>query len=397
VGGGSQARDGNGRQAVVQLVETLAVGGAEQLAVRIANGRARQGHPSFVYVLGDGGPLEQRIDPAVGVRRLGIRRASIADPLRFLSSLRRGRRILRGQLARDGAGVVQSHLPNANFWNLLLQVSGDARAVPTIHNNREFSYGSGGVKGRLNRVAYRMMLRRCLAVVACSEPVRLSLAEALGVDPARAARLVAIPNGVEIPDPPGPGFREEVRRRHGVAPDALLVVGAGRLSRQKNFAALVAAAAALAPEFPGLRVVIGGEGELRSDLEDQVRAGGVDGVVSLPGNVLDLPDLLLAADVLAIPSRYEGLPLVLLEGMAAGLPVAGSRIPGIAEVVQDGESGRLAAPGDDAGFAAALGELLRDEAGRRRCGAAARAKVAADYGFARVLEQLDGIFRRARA
>ena len=204
---GRHARAGDGPRAVVQLVETLAVGGAEQLAVRIANGRARQGHPSFVYVLGEGGPLEQRIDPSVGVRRLGVRRASITNPVRFLASLRQGRRALREQLARDGAGLVQSHLPNANFWSLLLEVRGDARTVPTIHNNREFSYGSGGGKGRLNRLAYRMMLKRCLAVVACSEPVRLSLAEALGVDAARAARLVAIPNGVEIPAAPAPGFR----------------------------------------------------------------------------------------------------------------------------------------------------------------------------------------------
>ena len=181
-----------------------------------------------------------------------------------------------------------------------------------------------------------------------------------------------------------------------MAPDALLVVAAGRLSHQKDFATLVEAAALLVPDFPRLRVVIGGEGELRSALEDQVRVRGVGSAVSLPGNLLDLPDLLLAADVLAIPSRYEGLPLVLLEAMAAGLPVVGSRVPGIAEVVQDGESGRLVAAGDAGELARALGELLRDDERRRRWGDAARARVAAEYGFARVLAQLDGIFRGAR-
>jgi glycosyltransferase involved in cell wall biosynthesis len=241
-----------------------------------------------------------------------------------------------------------------------------------------------------------MMLKRCLAVVACSEPVRLSLAEALGVDAARATRLVAIPNGVEVPDPPAPGFRDEVRRRHGVAADALLVVAAGRLSHQKDFATLVDAAALLAPDFPRLRVVIGGEGELRSALEERVRARGVAALVSLPGNLLDLPDLLLAADVLAIPSRYEGLPLVLLEAMAAGLPVAGSRIPGIMEVVRDGESGLLVEAGSPGELARALGELLRDDDRRRRRGAAARERIAAEYGFARVLAQLEDVYRGAR-
>ena len=128
----------------------------------------------------------------------------------------------------------------------------------------------------------------------------------------------------------------------------------------------------------------------------RVRARGVAALVSLPGNLLDLPDLLLAADVLAIPSRYEGLPLVLLEAMAAGLPVAGSRIPGIMEVVRDGESGLLVEAGSPGELARALGELLRDDDRRRRRGAAARERIAAEYGFARVLAQLEDVYRGAR-
>jgi len=173
-------------------------------------------------------------------------------------------------------------------------------------------------------------------------------------------------------------------------------VAAGRLSDQKNFAALVDAAARLVPEFPALRVVIGGEGELRPDLEAQIRARGLEEVVALPGNLEDLQDLMAAADLLAMPSRYEGLPLVLLEAMAAGLPVVGTRIPGIAEVVTDGVEGSLVAADDGGELARALGELLGDESRRRRCGEAARAKVTREYDFSRVLTRLEPIVDSAR-
>jgi len=380
------------KEGVVQLVDTLAVGGAEQLAVRIANSHARRGDSSFLYVLRHDGPLRDRVDPKVRVRLLGLHRASVANLFAFLRSLASGRSQLRRQLAADGVGLVQSHLPAANFWNLLLAVFGDVGTVPTIHNNQEFSYGASGFKSRLNRLAYRLMLRRCGAVIACSQEVRDSLAAALGVSASDVPRLVAVPNGVDVPEPASAESNARTRMAHGLAPEAHLVLAAGRLTEQKNFALLIDAVARLRDDFPGLRVIIGGEGELRGDLERQIASLSLSDVVALAGNLADLPDLMQAADVFVLSSRYEGLPLVLLEAMAVGLPVVGTRIKGIAEVIENGVSGLVCEPGDATDLARCLGEFLTDSGQRQHCGGNARQRVIEHYSLDRVLRQLDEIY-----
>lgn len=390
--GSGNATDQAQKQGVAQLVDTLAVGGAEQLAVRIANSRARRGDSSFIYVLRHDGPLGERVDPAVGVRLLGLHRAPVTNPIAFLWSLLAGRSRLRRQINADKVGVVQSHLPGANFWNLLLAVFGDVGTAPTIHNNQEFSYGASGFKSRLNRLAYRLMLRRCGAVIACSEEVRDSLAAALGVRAADVPRLVAVPNGVDVPEPASSELTACVREAHGLAPAELLVLAAGRLTEQKNFALLIDAVARLRGDFPRLRVIIGGEGELRGDLERQIASLSLQNVVNLPGNLVDLPDLMQAADVFVLSSRFEGLPLVLLEAMAAGLPVVGTRIKGIDEVIESGLSGLICDAADAADLARCLGEFLADPEQRQRCGDNARRRVSEHFSLDRVMRQLDDIY-----
>jgi len=151
---------------VAQLIDNLSVGGAEQLAVQIANGLAKAGRPAFVYVLRGTGPLADRIDPGVTLRVLDIHRRQINNPFKFIASLIDGHKKLSRQLKADNVAVVQSHLTHANFWNLLLSITGVTNGLPTIHNNQEFQYGSSGFKGRLAKIAYKLMLSKCGGVIA---------------------------------------------------------------------------------------------------------------------------------------------------------------------------------------------------------------------------------------
>ena len=101
---------------------------------------------------------------------------------------------------------------------------------------------------------------------------------------------------------------------------------------------------------------------------------------------------LARADLFALPSFAEGVPVVLMEAMAAGLPVLATAIAGIPELVEDGVSGRLVAPGDTSGFAAAMADLLADPARARAMGRAGRQKVAAEFSIAGEAAKLDGLF-----
>ncbi len=135
---------------------------------------------------------------------------------------------------------------------------------------------------------------------------------------------------------------------------------------------LIEAVPELAARFPGLAVVILGWGHLHHGLLDQAAALGVGDRVHLPGHRTDARMLLDAADVFVLPSRHEGMPLVLLEAMDAGLPVVATRVIGSEEVVADGETGFLVPPEDPAALGAALARLLADTELRERFGQAGR-------------------------
>jgi glycosyltransferase involved in cell wall biosynthesis len=239
------------------------------------------------------------------------------------------------------------------------------------------------------------MVARCSAVVACSVEVRHSLCALLGMDPERAAGIVAVPNGIDVPEPLEAAERERVRERHGVPHRSPLVLAAGRLTQQKDFATLIDAAAALRGRLPGVTFIVAGEGELRADLEERIRARGLQEEFRLPGNLLELRDLMQAADLFVLSSRWEGLPLVLLEAMAAALPVVGTRIKGLTDVVEEGRTGLLVPPGDAAALADALADLLGSAERRLLWGRAGRARIAAEFGLDRTVAALDRLYSAA--
>lgn len=166
----------------------------------------------------------------------------------------------------------------------------------------------------------------------------------------------------------------------GVAPGYLLFVG--RLRIRKGVETLFEALPALRRDFPDLRLLLAGDGEHRQALEEKAAAlGFTTDTVQFLGRAgaPRVRGLLAGARALVVPSTYEGMPLVILEAMEAGLPVVASAVSGIPEVVADGETGWLVPPGDPEALAAALADLLhRPEEGRRR-GEAGRLRVEGRY------------------
>jgi len=233
-------------------------------------------------------------------------------------------------------------------------------------------------------------------VVAVSEQVRQSFLKELGLTAEQAPRLVAVANGVPIPPPPSPAERQAVRARQGVGEGEALLLGVGRLCEQKNFGDLVAAAAHLREAGVPFRAVVAGDGPLRGDLEADIAQGGLQDTVTLLGAVDDVTPLLQAADMLVMPSLWEGLPLALLEAMACGLPVVGYAIDGLSDVVEDGRHGLLVPKGDTAALAAACRRLVEDPELRERLGRSGRELVEQRFGFDRTIEQLLELYEGRR-
>ncbi|MFO7607624.1 MAG: glycosyltransferase family 4 protein [Candidatus Krumholzibacteriia bacterium] len=388
---------GSGRPlGVAQFIETMDVGGAEHLAVKVAGALAARGHASHLIVATGPGPLSPRIDPAVRTHYLGFVRASVRNPPAFAWSVSRGLRHLGGVIRSEGLEVIQTHLPGANFWGLALSLRGTCGVVATVHNNEEFRYGDHDSRllRAARRAAYGQIVRRC-GVVAVSAAVKESLARQLRLGEALAARIAVVPNAVPQPAALAAADRALVRERWGVAPGEVLLLAAGRFTAQKNFGDLVEVAGRLAAAGVAFRLVIAGDGEERPALQARAAAAGLADRVLMPGNLADLDRVMGAADVFVMSSLWEGLPLVLLEAMAAGLPVAAYAIDGVREVVSDGASGLTVPAGDAGALADALAALARDPGLRQRLGTGAGAVVRERYSFDALVDRLEACYRQA--
>lgn len=250
--------------------------------------------------------------------------------------------------------------------------------VPVVVQTVHLPWQMGSPK---HRVPFFAAIEPVDRVIAVSELQRATY-ERIGV-PAELLRTV--PNGIR-PRGPGPG-RAAARRALGLDDGQPVVLAVGRFLAQKGHRYLVAAVPELLRRFPDVAVVLVGDGVLREQLVRQVTELGVADHVHLTGFRSDARMLLDAADVFALPSRQEAMPLAALEAMEAGRPVVATRVSGSAEVVVDGETGLLVPPGDSAALAHALGELLADPERGRRYGTAGRERFLAHYTSTRMAQQ----------
>jgi len=184
--------------------------------------------------------------------------------------------------------------------------------------------------------------------------------------------------------------REETRRKLGIKPDEVVVGAAGRLERVKGFTYLIDAVRLLADSNPNLRLLLVGDGSLRTEL---TRAAAPLGRrIEFAGFRDDVPDLMAAFDILALPSLNEGMGRVLLEAGAAGTPVVATHVGGVPDVVRDGETGLLVPPKNAGALANALDALTNDAERRAHMGRAAREFVVPRFSIASMVRALEAIY-----
>jgi glycosyltransferase involved in cell wall biosynthesis len=213
------------------------------------------------------------------------------------------------------------------------------------------------------------------AVVSVSDTItRQLLAHGIG----SAAQYTTLRSGIELERFAAASLdRAAARRRLDLPGDAFVVGSVGRLSPQKAPLDLIRAFAALAGRRPEAHLVVVGDGPLRTETETEASRLGLENRVRFLGLRRDMPEILGALDALVLVSRYEGLPRVVPEAMAAGLPVVATDVDGTSEAVAHGETGFLVPSGDVARVAAALESLAADPASARLMGERARERAAA--------------------
>jgi len=186
--------------------------------------------------------------------------------------------------------------------------------------------------------------------------------------------------------------RAEARRRLGTAPEAPVIGMVGELTTRKNHILVLRRLPALIERFPGLRLWIIGEGDQREVLRTEADRLGVAGHLVLAGFRDDVPDLICGMDLLAHPALMEGFGYVLVEAMAAGLPVVAAHASNLPEIVDEGETGYLIDPADAAQWENRLCEVLADDELRAQLGARGRRRAHERFGFERMLDDLESYF-----
>jgi len=266
--------------------------------------------------------------------------------------------------------------------------------VISLHGSDVYMMERSSLYGRAAGYAFG----RASHVFSCSDDLRK---RALRKGLSLTASSV-VPYGVDV-DRYGLGDGAAMRQRLGIAPDALIIGALGRLVHKKGFRYLLEALPPLLERVPEAQCVIGGDGDLRSELEAHAAHLGLGGRVLFLGHVgwQDTPDFYAMCDVVVIPSvvdalgNVDGLPNVVLEAMASGRCVVASKVGGIPSVVEDEHTGLLVAPAEAAALSAALERVLQDCALRARLARNARAHVAKSLQWTAVVDRHLTVYRQA--
>ncbi len=352
---------------VVQFVPSLWEGGAERVAVNLA--LALRDRVSRLVVVSSGGePYTSRVQEA------GIPLELVPRPWPRPLPIGRSGVALAGVLRRERPDVVHAHNPGASAaaWLARFLARTPRTAIVTTYH--------GVVPERIGR-ANRVLAHFSDLVVGVGPTATRTL-----VDRGLPAEMTTtIFNAVQVT---AARTRAEVRGEFGIPEEVPLIVNVGRYVSQKNQALLVAALARLARPF---RALIVGYGHLEDDLRRQATEAGIGDAVTVTGRREDTADLIAAADVFALSSDWEALPLVILESLTLGTPVVTTAAGAVPDVIADGDTGLLVPRNESATLAVALGRLLDDPALAARLAEAGRSFVQEHCS----LEQMAGAYGTA--
>ncbi len=349
---------------VIHILPRLTRGGAETMVLDLI----KQASPAIEPLLVSLKPLDaggEEMAASLGPVRLHVIGQRYPGDVMALWRLYRF-------LKKEQPSIIHTHLFGADLYGgLAARLAGLSQILSTEH--------STGLPSGLRLALKRRLFRWSRVAVAVSEAVRQTLI-ARGFS---SSKLRLIHNGVAA---------ERFTRRETASSDVFRIGAIGRLAPEKNLARLIEAVAVLA-EQGNVHCSIAGEGPLRASLEKLIKEKGLVGRVELVGRINDVPTFMSKLDAFVLPSLWEGMPLALLEAGAAGLPCVASDIPGVQEVISDGETGLLIDPQSSAAIAQSLERLRRSPEDCHRFGKALRQHVTSSFSVSWMAEAYEKLYR----
>jgi glycosyltransferase involved in cell wall biosynthesis len=354
---------------VLILSTSMGMGGADQQILSVTGALRSRGWDARIVSMTRLGPM------GLQAQRLGIP----TDSLHMPRGVPDPRAVLRlaGLIRSWKPDILHSQLAHANLMARLLR---PLMPVPILISTIHSSYDGG----RFRLLSYRLTDRLADYTTIISEA---SAERYLAAGAVPRERLRVIPNGVDTQRfRPLPEFRAALRRELGLG-DAFAWLAVGRFETAKDYPTMLAAFARVLEQRPDSVLLLVGRGSLQQETEELTRSLGLGRQVRFLGVRGDIPELISAADGYILSSAWEGMPMVLLEAAAAGIPIVATAVGGTGEVVLDGETGFLAPPRDPAALADAMLRLAGLPAEERgRLGLRSRAHIEAHYGLPHIVD-----------
>lgn len=371
------------------LMPRMEPGGAELQMIALIRYLTANGFEVDVVRRAGAGSLDNEVlDTGARIHTTG----QLSTP-ETLAPVALGRRLSRyvrwAKLARGRYDIVDAWLYPADVEAALSRPLTRVPVVMAARLGRSPRRRFGPANSVIDRLVHRLT-----DVVVANADVTAADAVAQGVP---SDRVRVIRGGVRLPRPFSEAERKRWRASLGATERHVLVGNVGNFRPMKRQDLLIDAFARLLPDCPELRLVLVGDGDLRPEIERQVDQLGLDDRVVLAGTIADMPPLYDALDLFVQASNSEGLPNVLLEASAAGLPIVATAAGGSGELVRDGETGLLVPVDDLDALTSAMRVAVSDARLRLRLGSAARDLVGRDYGMDRFLSEYAGLYREMMA
>lgn len=362
---------------ILFLTTHLNIGGITSYVLSLSAGLRKRGHS--VFTASSGGELEGSLrDAGVTCLRIPINTKSEID----FSKLVRSYRILRPFIAEHKIDLIHSHTRVTQVLGCAAGRSARVAHISTCH---------GFFKNRLSRRLFPCWGQRVIAV---SGSVQEHLARDFGLDE-RKIRLVY--NGIDADRFASCADlscekRMEKKKAAGLSEGPVAGIVA-RLSDVKGHRYLIEAMSIVVKKIPSAQLLIVGEGKTGPELKALAAARGLQQSIRFLPSVRDTAAVLSGMDVFVMPSLKEGLGLSLMEAMACGLPVIGSDIGGIRNLIRDGETGLLVKPEDSNALSAAIRELLENRSKAAVLGNNAKTFVTREFSLEKMAEQTESVYK----
>lgn len=362
------------RLKILFVLQTLRTGGSERIVKELSENLSAEKFEPYVLSLTDGEMHQEFLDMGISTSCVHKKGKDTLDIVKKISRY----------IKANGITLINAHHLSPFVHAFFAAKLNRCRLLYTAHTCQEVD-----LLPPFWAALGRYMLKACDGAIGISNDISDSMHAKFGLS---NRKIFTIENAINISRFEIEIDLSEKKRELGFADGDRIIGSVGSLGQQKNYPNLIRAFKIIKEKMDNVRLLIIGEGKRRPELQDLIESLGLDGHAVLAGARLDVPELMQIMDVYCLASDFEGIPLTMLEAMAATRAIVGTDVIGIRDIVENGKTGLLVPPNDSNALSQALIEVLQSDALSKKLSANAHRYVHEKHSTQTWIEQYEQLF-----